>query len=78
MRSREPLWDAEEGILAATTGEPAEPIHLPNPSFWPLLTAVGITATFVLFMTNLWWPPLVGLVFTLLMAVNWAFEPTGH
>jgi cytochrome c oxidase subunit 1 len=78
VRSREPLWDAEEGILAVTTAEPAEPIHLPNPSYWPLLTAVGITATFALFMTNLWWPPLVGFVFTFLMAMNWAFEPTGH
>ena len=78
VRSREPLWDAEEGILAVTTGEPPEPIHLPNPTFWPLLTAACITATFALFMTNLWWPPLVGFALTLLMAINWAFEPSGH
>jgi cytochrome c oxidase subunit 1 len=78
VRSREPLWDAEEAILAVTTAEPDEPIPLPNPSFWPLLTAIGIAATFALFMTNLWWAPLAGFVFTFLMAINWAFEPTGH
>ena len=35
----------------------------------------GITVTFVLFMTQLWWPPLIGLGITALGVINWAYEP---
>ena len=78
VHSREPMWDEPDQILAATLKTPERPIPMPNPSYWPILTAVGVNLTFILFMTGLWWPPLVGLAFTFLMAINWAYEPTGH
>ena len=40
------------------------------------MTGFAITMTFVLFMTGMWWPPLVGLAFTILGVINWAYEPT--
>ncbi len=75
VHGREPMWDEADAITARTLRTPETPIHLPNPSYWPIVTAFGITMTFVLFMTGLWWAPLVGLVFTTLAGMNWAYEP---
>jgi cytochrome c oxidase subunit 1 len=75
VHSREPLWVEAEPVLAATLGEP-EPMHMPANSYWPLFTAVGITLTLVLFMAPSWWEPLIGLAWTFVGALNWAYEPT--
>ncbi len=75
VHSREPMWDEPEAMMAAAQATPAQPIHMPSPSFWPILTAIGIASTFAMFLTHVWWAPLLGLGFTALMAVNWAFEP---
>ncbi|HEX7091060.1 MAG TPA: cytochrome c oxidase subunit I [Longimicrobiales bacterium] len=75
VRSREPLRDDGETIRALATGAPPEDLHLPRPSFWPLVTALGVLLTFALFMTELWWPPLIGLLVTAIGVVCWAFEP---
>jgi cytochrome c oxidase subunit 1 len=75
VRSREPLRDDGEAIRALATGSPPEDLHLPRPSFWPLITALGILLTFALFMTELWWPPLIGVLVTAIGVVSWAFEP---
>ena len=75
VHSREPLWD-EPGLAdRLANAQPTGYIHMPPPSYWPLLTALGITATFVLFMTPVWWLPLIGLGFTALCIINWAYEP---
>lgn len=73
--SREPLWDAPGAIEAETLSEPEHEPHMPNPSFWPIVAAVGILLTFGLFLTELWWPPLIGLAITLYAGLNWALEP---
>ncbi|RMH13123.1 MAG: hypothetical protein D6701_12620 [Gemmatimonadetes bacterium] len=76
VRSREPLWHEDERreIEAVTLGEAAEEPHMPNPSFWPLLTAMGATLTWGLIMTRIWWAPLIGLALTGICIFMWATE----
>src|SRR5690606_33229910 len=75
VHSREPLWVEREQIEAATLGEPEPHIHMPPNSYWPIFTAIGVVGTFVLFMTNIWWMPLLGLAWTAIGVINWAYEP---
>jgi heme/copper-type cytochrome/quinol oxidase subunit 1 len=76
VHSREPLWVEAEQVRATTLG-PIEPhMHMPPNSYWPIFTAIGAVATFILFMTNIWWMPLLGLVWATIGAINWAYEPT--
>ena len=77
VRSRNPLWDHPESFDEAVYTEPEGGVHMPNPSFWPLITAAGAAGTLMLFMTNIWWMPLIGLAFTAVATINWAFEPAG-
>lgn len=75
VRSREPMWDHPEEMLAQTTGEPKAPIHLPPPSYWPIFTAVGVILAMALMMTGKWWPPLIGAAWVGIGIINWAYEP---
>ena len=77
VRSREPLWhEDEKAELEAQLLVHADPEpEMPNPSFWPMLVAAGITFTMVLVMTGLWWAPLIGLVTTFFCMYKWATEP---
>jgi heme/copper-type cytochrome/quinol oxidase subunit 1 len=76
VHSREPLWVEADQVRAAAFG-PMEPaMHMPPNSYWPLFTGFGVVMTFVLFMTNIWWMPLLGLAWTMIGAINWAYEPT--
>ena len=75
VHSREPLWVERERIEAAAFGEREEHIHLPPSSHWPIFTALGVTLAFVLFLTNVWWAPLIGVAWAGVGILNWAFEP---
>jgi cytochrome c oxidase subunit I len=75
VHSREPLWVEAKQVEDAAFG-PMEPhMHMPPNSYWPIFTAVGVVMTFILFMTNLWWAPLIGLAWTTIGTINWAYEP---
>jgi cytochrome c oxidase subunit 1 len=74
VHSREPLWTEAAPVIAAAQGEP-EPMHMPPPSFWPIVTAFFAVLTFVLFLAPMWWAPLIGLAGTAVGIINWAFEP---
>jgi cytochrome c oxidase subunit 1 len=76
VRSRDPLWDdAERAELEAVClQEPEVEPEMPNPSYWPILLAAGITASWALVMTGVWWVPLVGMAFTAFCIYGWAFE----
>ncbi len=78
LESREPLWREGERsrIEAVTLREPETEPEMPSPSHWPILTAAGITLTWGLVMTEIWWVPLIGLGYTAFCAFNWAFEPS--
>jgi cytochrome c oxidase subunit 1 len=60
-------------------------IHLPPPSYWPVVLAGGITLTFagLIFrqaegaLHNLWYVTLLGIATVLVSIYSWAFEP-GH
>jgi cytochrome c oxidase subunit I len=75
IRSRNPLWDHPEDYDDRVWVEPAGGVHMPNPSYWPLITAAGASLTLILFMTHIWWMPLLGLLITAIGVINWAFEP---
>jgi len=76
VQSREPMWHAAErtAIEAVTHSEPVVEPEMPNPSFWPILLAAGIAATWILVMTGIWWVPLIGLTYTGFCTYMWAFE----
>jgi BON domain len=81
-----PLYaTAEEATMPIPAGEqealehPADEeshIHLPNPSFWPILISLAIAVTLggVLFISSAPWITAVGLIFVLITAVGWALE----
>ena len=76
IRSREPLWheDEKRELEAVVTQIPdVEPI-MPNGSYWPILTAVGVATTWGVLLTGIWWTPLVGLAYTMFCVFMWAFE----
>jgi cytochrome c oxidase subunit 1 len=77
VRSREPLWDDAERkeVEAKTLIEPEHEPVMPSPSFWPFVLALGISATWILLMTGIWWMPLLGLAFTAFAIFSWAFQP---
>jgi cytochrome c oxidase subunit 1 len=81
IRRRDPLWnEAERQRIEAVTLEPpeTEPV-MPGPSFWPLVVALGVTATWALIMTGIWWVPLFGFALTTFGVYMWAFEdPFAH
>ncbi|HKJ93194.1 MAG TPA: cytochrome c oxidase subunit I [Longimicrobiales bacterium] len=77
IRGRMPLWDNPDAYDERVWKEPEGGVHMPNPSYWPILTATGIAATLILFMTHLWWAPLLGLGWTMVCVFNFAFEPAG-
>jgi len=73
VKSRDPLWTSDvppEKPLA----HDEEPL-MPSPSFWPILTAFGISLTWILVMTRIWWVPLIGLALTAICIYSWAFQP---
>ncbi|MEJ2538408.1 MAG: cytochrome c oxidase subunit I [Gemmatimonadota bacterium] len=76
VRSREPMWHEDERreIEAVTHKEPVVEPEMPNSSCWPLVVALGVTLTWALVMTGVWWVPLLGLAFTAFGVYSWAFE----
>jgi len=58
---------------------PAEPIHLPNPSYFPVLVALGLPIMFygIIYHETLWGKALiaVGAIITLGSLIGWGMEP---
>jgi cytochrome c oxidase subunit 1 len=60
-------------------------IHLPPPSYWPIITAAAISAIFIGLMFrnvegvfhHLWWMTVAGVIALVISIYAWAFEP-GH
>ena len=76
VHTREPLWLEKEAVEDAAQGEMEPHIHMPPSSYWPLITAVGVVLTAGLFMTGIWWAPLIGMTWMIIATINWAYEPT--
>jgi cytochrome c oxidase subunit 1 len=74
VHTREPLWLEAAAVEDAARGTMEPHIHMPSNSYWPILTGFFVVLTFALFMTHVWWAPLVGLAGVMVMAINWAYE----
>jgi len=77
VHSLDPLWHQEgpKGHPIDVNGD-GRGIHMPNPSFWPLVTAFGMS----LLMSGMifgWAFGISGVVIFLVGVYKWAFEPAG-
>ncbi len=77
VHSLDPLWhqDGPKGHPIDVNGD-GKGIHMPSPSYWPLVTAFGMT----LLMSGMifgWAFGIAGVVIFLVGVFNWAFEPAG-
>jgi len=73
--SLDPLWHQEgpKGHVIDVNGD-GKGIHMPRPSFWPLVTALGL----MLMMSGLifgWAFGIPGFVMFMVGAFSWSFEP---
>ncbi len=83
VHGRDALWELKRE-RGGTLPEPARVsgagIHMPNPSYWPLVTAIGILAFFATLMMLGQigvWPVVASFAVLLLGVYKWAYEPAG-
>jgi heme/copper-type cytochrome/quinol oxidase subunit 1 len=80
VHGRDPLWDLKRqngGRLPEPPLTSGAGIHLPNPSYWPLISAIGVAALFAAIMMSPKWGPWGIVVSVALMffgIYNWLFE----
>jgi cytochrome c oxidase subunit 1 len=83
VHGRDALWEVKRqhrGPLPEPDRVSGQGIHMPNPSYWPVVAAVGVLAVFLSLMflgqTGVW--GVVAAVAILFLGVYmWAFEPAG-
>lgn len=83
--SKEPFWDQKypelahdkppAGAVAPVAEDPAS-IHMPNPSYWPIVIAFGATLAAGLVIVNPYYA-FIGGAITVLGSYGWVFEPAG-
>ncbi|HEX9131277.1 MAG TPA: cytochrome c oxidase subunit 4 [Ktedonobacteraceae bacterium] len=51
-------------------------IHLPNPSYWPILLSLGVAITIsgIIFVSTVPWVTLLGIIFVFICIMGWALE----
>jgi cytochrome c oxidase subunit 1 len=83
VHGRDPLWEAKRergGSLPEPPRVSGQGIHLPNPSYWPLVAALGVAGVMVGVMAEPKvgpWGIIAGGLILLIGVFNWAFEPAG-
>ncbi len=80
VEHRDELWWRKRrhgGPLPEPPRVSGEGIHLPNPSYWPLVTAAGILVFFIGFMASGVAVNVAGGAIVLFGIFRWAFEPAG-
>jgi heme/copper-type cytochrome/quinol oxidase subunit 1 len=83
VHARDPLWEAKRergGPRPEPQRVSGEGIHMPNPSYWPLVSALGLTAMLagLMLIHHLGpWGIIAGGAVLLFGIFNWAFEPAG-
>jgi cytochrome c oxidase subunit 1 len=83
VHGRDPLWDLKRqrgGKLPEPARVSGAGIHLPNPSYWPVVAAFGIVTmmTGVMLINQLGpWGIIAGGAILFLGVYMWAFEPPG-
>jgi len=80
VHGRDPLWEVKRergGRLPEPSPGTGAGIHIPNPSYWPLVTAVGVAGIFVgimLIHKTGPWGIIVAVAVLFLGIYNWLFE----
>ena len=80
VSGRDPLWEekrARGGQLPEPRAGTGAGIHMPNPSYWPLVTAFGVAAIFVAIMMLPKWGPwgiVVAVALLFFGLYSWLFE----
>ncbi|MEP6688426.1 MAG: cytochrome c oxidase subunit I [Gemmatimonadales bacterium] len=83
VHGRDPLWETKRergGTLPEPARVSGQGIHLPNPSYWPLVAAIGVAGVMVgvMAITKLGpWGIIAGAAILFTGVFNWAFEPAG-
>jgi cytochrome c oxidase subunit 1 len=72
--SRDPLWHKESREAALAANQVRGPIHMPPNSFWPALSALGMTMLLAGMVFG-WFVGIPGLVLMMVGIYSWAFEP---
>ncbi|HXE57347.1 MAG TPA: cytochrome c oxidase subunit I [Gemmatimonadales bacterium] len=78
VHGRDPLWEAKRargGSLPEPPRVSGAGIHLPNPSYWPLVTAIGASTVLIGIMVGFPWVSIAGGVVLFVGVYAWAFEP---
>ena len=83
VHGRDPLWELKRergGPLPEPPRVSGQGIHLPNPSYWPLIAAIGVVGVMVGVMAEPHvgpWGIIAGAAILFIGVFNWAFEPAG-
>jgi cytochrome c oxidase subunit 1 len=76
VHSGDPLWHKDSREAALASNRKTGPIHMPNNSFWPAVSALGMS----MLMSGIvfgWFVGIPGLILMLVGFYSWAFEPAG-
>jgi cytochrome c oxidase subunit 1 len=74
VHSRDPLWHKESREAALAANQVRGHIHMPPNSFWPAVSALGMTMLMAGMVFG-WFVGIPGLVLMLTGIYSWAFEP---
>ncbi len=86
VTSRDPLWEEKRqkgGMLPEPARVSGAGIHMPNPSYWPLVAAVGVATLLTGFMVHHPYTitnfvvNIAGAIILFTGIFRWAFEPAG-
>jgi cytochrome c oxidase subunit 1 len=85
VEGKDPVWTWKRAVGVARLPEPAHAsgkgIHMPGPSWWPLIVSVGILVFFIGFMLPAFWAfpfhpvGILGFLITTVGIFKWAYEP---
>ena len=75
VKSRLPLWSEDGYEPKPLPEDPPGPIHLPDGSYWPPVTAVGIIVAATGLLTGSLWVALAGIGVLVVGIYAWALEP---
>jgi cytochrome c oxidase subunit 1 len=77
VEHRDDLWERKRAGKAAYQGEGAVPVHMPSPSHWPPVAALGVALALAGLMFNIG-VTVAGVAVLLVGVYAWALEPPVH
>ncbi len=68
--------ELDAAILEQQEEEEEQHIHLPNPSYWPILLglAIAITISGIIFISTIPWVTIIGMILVFICIMGWALE----